>query len=268
MEKRIIGLGIAGGFVAGLVTFVYARWQLAPLIADAVDYEEERSHAAETLVGGHGHEHSHEVFSRATQENIGSAVGTVAFGVIVGALFAVALTMVIAALQRHGRQASLSGMAAATAAAGFVCVAVVPFLAYPANPPGVGLSETAGDRALTYLIVLAASLAAAAAALAAGLRLTPRIGAGAGTAASIAGYVAVMTAIVFGMPSFHEVPEPLSNSDGAIASPGFPAELLADFRLSSLIGQALLWATLGAVTSVLAPRVLALATAGVARAGR
>ncbi|MCG7595542.1 CbtA family protein [Mycobacterium sp. PSTR-4-N] len=254
MEKRIIGLGITGGVAAGAVTFGYARWHLAPLIADAVDYEEQRSHAAEALEGGHGHEH--EVFSRAAQENIGSAVGTVAFGVIMGALFAVALTVVIAAFQRHGRHTGLSGLAAASAAAGFVCVAVVPFLVYPANPPGVGLEETAGDRTLTYLIVLAASLAAAAAGLAAGLRLAPRIGGAAAVAASIGGYVVVMTGVGLALPAFNEVPH------------GFPAELLADFRLSSLVGQALMWSTLGAVTSVLLPRVLTSATVGAARAGR
>ncbi len=254
MEKRIIGLGIAGGFAAGIVSFAFARWQLAPLITEAVGYEEQRSHAEETLGGTHGHEH--EVFSRAVQENVGSAVGTVAFGVIMGALFAVALAMVLAAVQRHRPHASLSLVAASTAAAGFVSVAVVPFLAYPANPPGVGLSETAGDRTTAYLLVVAASLAAAAVAVIAGLRLVQRLGGAAAAATSVAGYLTVMTAVVLALPAFHEVP------------PGFPAELLADFRLSSLVGQALMWATLGAVTSVLLPRVLATATAGAVRAGR
>ncbi|TRW77265.1 CbtA family protein [Mycolicibacterium sp. 018/SC-01/001] len=266
MEKRIIGLGIAGGFAAGLATFVFARWQLAPSIAEAVAYEEERSHAEAALTGAHGHEH--EVFSRAVQENIGSAVGTVTFGVIMGALFAVALTLVMAAVARHRRQVNPAGVAAATAAAAFACVAVVPFLAYPANPPGVGLTETAADRTVTYLIVLAASVAAASAALAAGLRLTPRFGAAGATAASIGGYIAVMTAIVLVLPAFHEVPGPLLDNAGAVAFPGFPADLLADFRLSSLLGQALLWTTMGAVIAVLLPRVLAPARAGAAHAGR
>ncbi|OKH76945.1 hypothetical protein EB72_20220 [Mycobacterium sp. SWH-M1] len=252
MEKRIIGLGIAGGFAAGIVSFAFARWQLAPLITAAVDYEEQRSHDAEALGGAHAHEH--EVFSRAVQENVGSAVGTVAFGVIMGALFAVALAMVLASLR--GRHASLSLVAASTAAAGFVSVAVVPFLAYPANPPGVGLSETAGDRTTAYLLMVAASLATAAAAVIVGLRLAQRIGGASAAAASLAGYLTVVTAVALALPAFREVP------------PEFPAELLADFRLSSLVGQALMWATLGAVTSVLLPRVLAPATTGAVRAGR
>ena len=94
-----------------------------------------------------------------------SNLGLGLFSAALVGLFAVALTMVLASLR--GRHASLSLVAASTAAAGFVSVAVVPFLAYPANPPGVGLAETAGERTLTYLIVLAASLAAAATALAA-----------------------------------------------------------------------------------------------------
>jgi hypothetical protein len=255
MEKRIVGLGVIGGLAAGVVTFGYARLQLAPLITAAVDHEAERAHAEEALGGGHSHEH--EVFSRAIQENVGSAVGTIAFGVVIGALFAVALTIVLAALKRHGVAAGLPVVAASTAAAGFVTVALVPFLAYPANPPGVGQAETAGDRTTMYLVVVVASLAAAAVALTAGLRLTARIGAAPAVVVSGAGYLVAMAAVVAALPSFSEVPA------------GFPADVLADFRISSLVGHALLWSVLGAVFAVFLPRLLTSARElGVAHAGR
>ncbi len=39
------------------------------------------------------------------------------------------------------------------------------------------------------------------------------------------------------LPSFHEVPGPLSGPDGLVLD-GFPAEVLAEFRLYSLVNQA------------------------------
>ena len=64
MERRIIGAGLLAGLVAGLVGFGFARRFIEPLVAEAIDYEELRSHAEEHLHGGaHGHEHG-ELFSR------------------------------------------------------------------------------------------------------------------------------------------------------------------------------------------------------------
>ncbi len=267
MEKRIIALGLAGGLAAGLATFVYARLQMAPLIDAAIDFEGERAHVEESLTGGHSHEH--EVFSRAVQENVGAAVGTVAFGVIVGALFAVALTMTFAALTRHGVRADLRGAAVATAAAAFVTVALMPSLAYPANPPGVGDPDTAGERTFLYLTVMVVSIAVAALALAAALRLAPRIGGARAAVTAFAGYLVSMTAVIVVMPPVREVPEPLSGPDGSAIFSGFPAELLADFRLSSVISHAVMWTVLGATFAVALPRVVAPAPmAAVAHAGR
>ena len=97
MEKKIIGLGLLAGALAGSASFLYARTQIAPLIAEAISYEEARSHAA----AGGEHAHEHEVFSRAVQENIGAGVGTIMFAIITGALFAVAVSIALATLQRH-----------------------------------------------------------------------------------------------------------------------------------------------------------------------
>lgn len=267
MEKRIIGLGLSSGLLAGVTTFGYARLQMAPLIESAIDYEGERGHAQASLTGGHSHEH--EVFSRAVQENLGAAVGTIAFGVIVGALFAVALTMVLAALKRHGVPADLRGTSVATAAAGFVTVALMPFLAYPANPPGVGTPDTAGERTSLYLAILVVSIAVAAAALAAALRLQTRIGQAPAAVAAVAGYLVLMTLVIVAAPSIREVPEPLPGADGTVAFPGFPAELLADFRMSSIISHAVMWMVVAATFVVMLPRVISTTPkVGMAHAGR
>jgi Probable cobalt transporter subunit (CbtA) len=47
------------------------------------------------------------------------------------------------------------------------------------------------------------------------------------------------------IPSFHEVRGPLAGRDGLVLD-GFPAEVLAEFRLYSLMAQALMWLAIGA----------------------
>jgi hypothetical protein len=53
------------------------------------------------------------------------------------------------------------------------------------------------------------------------------------------------------LPDFHEVPGPLSGPDGLVLG-GFPAEVLAEFRLYSLVNQALMWMVIGATWACLA----------------
>jgi predicted cobalt transporter CbtA len=255
MEKKIIGLGLLAGMIAGVTCFVFARLQIAPLIAAAIDYEEGRSHAEAAMTGEHGHEH--EVFTRAVQENFGSAAGVVAFAVIMGALFAVVLTVVAAALRRHRIDADLRSVATATAAAAFLSASLIPFVAFPSNPPGVGQPGSAGDRTSAYLTLVVVSVALAGTAFAVGLRLAPRLGGWQATVASTFGYVGAAAAAAMFSPRFDETPGPLTDGDGVIQFPGFPADLLAEFRVDSLLTQAIMWSVVGAVFAVLLPRVTA-----------
>jgi hypothetical protein len=88
------------GAVAGLVSFGFSRLMIEPLIGAAVDYEEAREH-----------EHGHELFTRAVQENVGAAVGVVMFGIVMGVLFAVAYTVMSAVLERRGVRSDPNGLA-------------------------------------------------------------------------------------------------------------------------------------------------------------
>jgi predicted cobalt transporter CbtA len=252
MEKKIIGLGLLAGAFAGLASFAYARIQIAPLIGEAISYEEERSHAAAAAGGEHAHEH--EVFTRAVQENIGAGVGTVMFAIITGALFAVALTIALATLKRHRVSADPRQVAVLVAVAGFLTTGVVPWVAYPANLPGVGQPETAGDRTTAYLALIIASVALAAIAATAALRLAPRLGGWPAAMAGAVGYLAAISAVIAALPSFHETPSAIADSDGAVLFPGFPADLFADFRADALICQALLWFVIAGSYAVLLPR--------------
>lgn len=253
MEKKIIGLGLLGGALAGLATFAYARTQIAPLIAEAIAYEEQRSHVAAAAGGEHAHEH--QVFTRAVQENIGAGVGTVMFAIITGALFAVALSIALATLKRHRVSADPRLVAVLVAVAGFIATGVVPWVAYPANLPGVGLPETAGDRTTAYLTLIIASVALAAITATAALRCAPRVGGWPAATGSVVGYLAAISTVIMVLPSFRETPSALTDSDGAVLFPGFPADLLADFRTDALICQALLWLVVAGSYAVLLPRV-------------
>jgi hypothetical protein len=53
-----------------------------------------------------------------------------------------------------------------------------------------------------------------------------------------------------------ETPLPLTDGDGKIVFPGFPADVLAEFRVYSVAGQLLVWSTIGIVFAPLAERVL------------
>jgi len=254
MEKRIIGLGLGAGLIAGIASFGYARQQVAPLIAAAIEYEEGRSHAESALTGEHGHEH--EVFTRGIQENLGAAMGTVGFAVVTGALFAVALVVVLTVMRRHRRDIDPRRSAALLAVTAFVSTAVVPWVVYPATLPGIGDPATAGARTIAYLCLLIASVLLAVGAAVAAYRLSDRIGGWSAAVSGVIGYVVLIAIVATVLPVFDETPGPLVGADGATIFPGFPAGLLADFRVTAIICQAVLWFTLAAVFVMALPRVL------------
>jgi hypothetical protein len=53
-----------------------------------------------------------------------------------------------------------------------------------------------------------------------------------------------------------ETPRPLVGPNGNIVFPGFPADVLAQFRTDSVAAQLILWAVIGLVFAPLAERVL------------
>ncbi|WP_123029197.1 CbtA family protein [Mycolicibacterium stellerae] len=238
------------GAVAGIAAFAFSRVMIAPLIDAAIDYEGAREHAEAQLVGGE-HGHSHELFTRAVQQNFGAAVGIVVFGIAMGVLFAVAYSAIRAWLDRRGFRPDSTGLALLLAAGMFVAIALMPGLKYPANPPSVGLEDTMAARSSAFLTIVVISVLSAGAALAAGLALSRRWGPWRAAGLAVGGYVVVMLAAMMLLPTFHEVPGPLAGQDGLVLD-GFPAEVLAEFRLYSLMNQALMWLVIGATWACLA----------------
>jgi hypothetical protein len=238
------------GAVAGVVSFAFSRVMIEPLIGDAVDYETAREHAEAQLAGGE-HEHGHELFTRAVQANVGAAVGVVVFGIVMGVLFAVAYAAIGAVLQRRGLRPDSTGLALLLAAGMFVAIVLMPSLKYPANPPTVGLEETVGARSSSFLAMTVISVVVACVAVAAALAWSRRWGTWRATAVAVGGYVAVMLCVMLVLPGFHEVPGPLTGPEGLLLD-GFPAEVLAEFRLYSFVNQALMWLVIGVTWACLA----------------
>jgi hypothetical protein len=251
-ESRSVAGCLVPGVVAGAVAYAFSRVMIEPLIGAAVDYEGEREHAEAQLTGG-GHDEGHELFTRAVQENVGAAVGVIAFGIAMGVLFAVAHNVIRGVLERRGFRPNPTGLALTLAAGMFVAIVLAPGLKYPANPPTVGLPETIGARSSTFLTMTVISVVAACLALAAGLAWARRLGIFRATALAVGGYVVVNLIAMVLLPSFHEVPGPISGPDGLVLD-GFPAEVLAEFRVYSLANQALMWLAIGATWAALAAR--------------
>ncbi|WP_432993374.1 CbtA family protein [Dactylosporangium sp. CA-233914] len=271
MEKRIIARGAIAGIVAGLVAFVFARIFAEPRIQDAIDYESGRDEAQHALdraagivVGEHGH--GHELFSRTIQGNIGIGIGMVAFGLAMGALFAVAYAV---CLGRVGNVRPRT-LALLLAGGGFLAIYGVPFLKYPANPPAVGHEETIGQRSAYYLIMVLASVLFMILAVILGQRLRARFGTWNASLLAGAAFVVATGVLMALLPNFGELssnvaeygrhatetPQPLKNEAGNIVFPGFDADLLYEFRLYALGAQLLLWTVLGLVFAPLAERLL------------
>jgi hypothetical protein len=244
--------GLAAGLVSGIIAFVVAFALGEPQIDDAIALEdaaaahmsaeevaaEEADAAAPGMV---------EV-SRDNQKSWGLLTGMAVVGTALGGLTALAAASVIGRLGRL----SARGSTLLVAGIGFVAVALVPFLKYPATPPAVGNPDTIGNRTSEYFAMLLISVLAAIAMVVLARRLLGRFdGVTAGLIAA-AGFVAIVTVAGLLLPSVNEV--------GA-----FPADLLWYFRRSSILTLASMWATIAVVLTVLVGRLYDAAVADAER---
>lgn len=249
MEKRLIARGLLAGAVAAVLAFVFARLCAEPIIGRAIAYEDGRIEA-ENAQGVH--EHGIELFTRGVQANAGLGFGVLLFGVAMGALFAVAFCVVYARAKSHAPQL----LSVQLAAAAFIAIYLVPFVKYPPNPPAVGQSDTIGERTGWYLVMVLISVVLAVAAVWLARRLAARFGTWNGGLLAGGAYLVVLAAVTVLLPTVDETPQPLRDAAGVITYPGFPADVLYEFRLVSLATQLVLWVTIGVVFATLAGRLL------------
>ena len=240
--------GLLAGLVAGLAAFFVAQIVGEPHLERAIALEEVGAAASSESTDSHSHEeesagHSHgeeEAFavSRADQSTWGLLTGSLAVGVALGGLVAL---VAAGTLGRIGRL--LPGQSTALISLiGFVSMALVPFLKYPANPPAVGSGDTIGDRTALYFGFLLVSIGAAALTTYAACRLQMRMGTYGCVIAGAAAYllIVIVAGQLFG--GVNEVGD-------------FPGDTLWFFRLSSLFTLATMWGVLGVVLTGLVTRL-------------
>lgn len=224
--------GIIAGAIAGILAGLLHVAVSADLIDEAIQLERN-----ETLAEGRPLEE--ELYSRATQR-VGLVVATTLLGMVVGGVLGVIFS-------RYHQQESMPDShiwygSLRLAIAGFASVWFIPFLKYPANPPGVGTEETIGSRTAFYLLMIAVSVFALIASRRLRDLLTSRgwpvqrrdLAAGVAYVSMVAGSFIVLPA-----------------SPDIIAIPG---PLLWEFRLKAVLGQAVLWILAGAFFALFAIR--------------
>jgi hypothetical protein len=221
--------GLAAGVAAALVMLLVEK----PIKA-ALAVEEARSAPVE-----HSGEHHEELFSRATQI-VGGMLGVL----VVAVSIAVILAIVYARVQHRLPAATDFGRATLLAATGYVAVALLPALKYPANPPGVGDPETVVSRTLLYLSFLGAGLVVAYLAYRARDWLVAKGWSGAHRSAAVAVGVVAAFALMFVVWPANSDPIPDDISAG----------LLWEFRLASLLLLTTLWGVLGLAFGLLLSR--------------
>ena len=242
--RDLLVRGLLAGLLAGIATFFVAYGVGEPSVGAAIAVEDSGGPAAgapaeeQAHEAGAEHEHATPV-PRSLQSTAGLATGTVVAGVTLGGLVAVVSAL---ALGRFGRL-GVRGTVLLVTGLGFLATYVVPFLAYPPNPPAVGRSDSLGERTALYFILVAVSLIVGVAAVLVARRLAPRWGAWYASLACAAGYAVVMAVAVVLMPGYDEVPA------------DFPAAVLYDFRRASLLVQLALWGLVGLATAELAHRL-------------
>ena len=238
MLASYLGRGLAAGLLAGLLAGLFAFFVGEPLLDRAIALEE-HARAAHTHVGTaprHGAGGLVEL-SRGTQK-VGLFFATGLSGCFVGGIFGMAFAFFRGRLMAKSDWSRSLSLAAAL----FTGVALLPFLKYPANPPGVGAPSTIGDRTMSYFEMVALSVLVVLAAWYGARLLRGR------------GVSLPVRQVVVGVGFASIAGLLLATLPPATDPGGFPAGLLWNYRLASLGTLLTLWAALGASFGALCER--------------
>jgi predicted cobalt transporter CbtA len=223
----ILKASVVAGLLAGAIVSGFHALLIEPVIERAIVLEEQHSQS-------HGEAHAEPVVDRPTQR-WGLVLGFIVYGAIWGLLLGVLLH-----LTQGWRPATWSLVRYGVVLAVLLgwSVAWLPFLKYPANPPGVGDPETVGYRQALYLGFIGLSVVGTALALGL-LRLLHRPtegsvpGRGRGLWV-IAGYAIYAAAVYAVLPAN---PDPVE----------MPADLVRTFRLIAFAGLIVFWISFAGV---------------------
>jgi Probable cobalt transporter subunit (CbtA) len=228
MMRGLLVRGMIAGVLAGLAAAAFAFVFGEPALAGGIAHEHHAAPAAGETPGV-------EQVGRAIQSTLGLGVALVVYGAALGGIFALAYAFA----QRRLGPRTPRAMAAVLAIAAFVVVFVVPFLKYPASPPGSSDPSTISQRTGLYLVMVLMSISLALAATALGRLLSPKLGSWNATLAAVGAYIVAVGLVAALLPAINEMPA------------DFPATVLYEFRLAALGAQAVLWSVLGLVFGAL-----------------
>lgn len=230
--------GALAGVSAGLSAAVLLWLVVEPLIEQAIAIEESRSRPGLAGLSGGGHTAPFAPPAHGTGEPLVSRAAQVLAGGVTMVLVGVALGLVFAVVFVNTRHRIAGtgdfGRSIVLSAVGFGVASLLPALALPASPPGVGDAATVGRRTTLYLVVLLLGVVVALAVPSLDRWLALRLPGPTRWALVIA---AVALAVVLVLTL---VPDP----SGPVPE-DVPAALLWDFRLASLGQLAMLWLVLG-----------------------
>ncbi len=229
---RVLLYAVIAGLVAALLVTLFHYVVTEPVIDRAIALEEQAA-AQGTIQADHN---DAPIVSRELQKSAGLLIGYVLYG-LTWALFS---TLVFFPLQGWlARFGPWRGVLLLVALAWWAII-LVPFVKYPANPPAVGDPETIGYRQSLYLTMLLLSASGAALVMWLGGRLARQVRQPVWLIVC-AGLLIVGVALVLLLPPN---PDPITTR----------ADLVFGFRVRSLLGLTLFWATFGAAFAWLTQR--------------
>ena len=229
--RNFLVRGLLAGLIAGLATFCVAYFVGEPQVQTAIELEGAGAAAAPADTpeeAGHSHGDEGTVVSRHSQRTWGLLTGTLGVSIALGGLVALVSAGSVGRLGRltPGQSTAL------VAFLGFVSVALVPFLKYPASPPAVGNAETIGSRTGLYFLYLLISVAAAVASVVLANRLWRDRGAYIAVLVGISVFLVVTVVAGQLLPTINELGD-------------FPADILWYFRRAAVLTQATMWGVIG-----------------------
>jgi hypothetical protein len=239
MMRKLLICGLAAGACGGVFATGFVSLAGEPAVDKAISYETTKDQAAEMKAMGHTVA-TPALVSRDLQKSAGLLTAAVVYGLALGGLFALVFAVAYGRVGRAGPRVTAYGMAAAA----FTVVYVVPFIKYPASPPGATDPSTIGRRTFLYVTMIAISILAAVAATRLRPALVKRFDAHAANVAAGLLFLVVVVAAAVALPSVNEIPK------------DFPATTLWRFREASLGMQAVMWLTIGLVFGNAASRAL------------
>lgn len=224
MVSGLLLRGMIAGCLAGLLAASFAAVAAEPSIDRAIAFEEAIAQASGALP-------EPELVSRQIQRGLGLFAASMIHGGALGGLFGLAFALLYGRVEAGDPRV----LALLLAGAGFLAIALVPGLKYPANPPAVASPETIRLRTLLYVAMVLSSVLGLVLAAMARPVLGRRLGTWNASLAAAGLFIAAGALAGALLPPVDEIP------------PEFPAGVLWTFRLAALGTQAVLWSTLGLI---------------------